>query len=590
MASLIEKFIYVILPVACALVLIASEPFWGHLEFKAYDTKVNLCRFLGLGHQQPTGRVVMVAIEEHAALKKKPFIFWYPDLGRFIKIAVQAKSAAVGLDLIPVHSLEQKMAESFTGMDGNIPSTAVLNDVGRQLDYALVSGLMKSSRDTVIVQGVSGSLVPFYYDLMAFMDNVKPASMRVDTDSDGILRSEIRNLEKDQEGFVAQLNNATGSTAPVPDRFRINFNFIDKIPVYQFEDILDGKVDRTKLKDKLIILGVESKHEDVHETPVGVRSGALIHAAGLETLLTRTFPLSPGMPVRISLLLALCFASLPFTRFRLPLHSFFCIFAMLLIYFIGNVVLFSHGYDLPMFPHLLAPVAVFTVSYLYRYMVEERGKRQLYKTFSYYVDPSIIDQLVTQDAQSLMKGERHDVCVMFLDIRGFTALSEKISSESLVAMLNIFFGKVSEVVQTNQGFVNKFIGDGILAFFAVGDRYVDDSLRASREICQVTDMINQSAVLAPYIGDHKVAIGIGLHVGSVILGNVGSERKLDFTVIGPPVNTASRIESLTKQYDRMVLVSEVVTRSASDVFTFESLGRAEVKGIENGVEIYALNM
>jgi adenylate cyclase len=585
----LATYMFLIVPLACTLALSASEPLWEHLEFKAYDLRAQLCSQLDIGNTRPSGKVVVVAIEEHAALKKKPFIFWYPDLGRFLVRSSQAGTKAIGIDMIPFHSLEQKLADSFKGMAGDVPDTATLDDIGRQLDNALVSGLMQASRDTAIIQGLSGSLVPFYYDLMAFMENVKPASLRVDADQDGILRKEARNIEKEQEGFVALLFRASGATTPVPDQFRINFSLIDRIPLYSFEDIVSGQFDVSKLKDKLILLGIQSKHEDVHDTPLGMRPGVLIHAAGLETLLTGTIPTSPGLVLRVGIMMILCFAAFPLTRFRLPFVSFCWISGIIAVYAAVSLILFSKNMAVPLFPHALAPLVIFAASYLYRYMIEERSKRQLYQTFSYYVEPHIIDQLVTQDPSTLMRGERHDVCVMFLDIRGFTALSEKISSEALVSMLNIFFGRVSEIVQGNQGFVNKFIGDGMLAFFAVGDNYVDDALQASREICLATEQLNQTGELTPLIGEKRLAIGIGLHSGSVILGNIGSRRKLDFTVIGPPVNTASRIESLTKQYGREVLVSDVVQAAAGEHFSFDQLGRAEVKGIDGGVEIFALN-
>ncbi len=584
------KKIFLITALLCSLLMAASEPLWKHLEYKTYDARVNLCQALSLGDHHPSGKVVMVGIEEHAALKKKPFIFWYPDLGRFLKIAAQSKATAVGIDMIPFHSLEQKLADSFKGVDGTPPPAATLDEIGRQLDNALVSGLMQASRETIIVQGISGSLVPFYFDLMAFMENVKPASLRVDADPDGILRKEFRNPEEGQEGFVAQLYRATGSVNQIPDNFNINFSLLDKIPTYSFEEIISGTFDTAKLKGKIIVLGMESKHEDVHDTPLENRPGAKIHAAALETLLTQTSIISPEWSFRSGLLGLLCLIVFPLIRFRHPGLSFCWICGLSLVYFAAATLAFSHGVNLPIFPHILAPPAMFIANYLYRYLVEERSKRQLYQTFSYYVDPVIIDKLVSQDPQTLMKGERHDVCVMFLDIRGFTALSESISSEALVSMLNTFFGRVSEVIQGNQGFVNKFIGDGMLAFFAVGDRYVDDALQASKEICEATEQLNSSGELQAYIGDRKIAIGIGLHCGSVILGNIGSHRKLDFTVIGPPVNTASRIESLTKQYSRMVLVSDAVRNAASGNFLFEPLGRAEVKGIEEGVEIYALHI
>jgi class 3 adenylate cyclase len=567
-----------------------SEPLWQYLEYKAYDVRVNLCRILLLGDQDPTGTVVMVGIEEHAALKKKPLIFWYPDLGRFLKVAAQSEASAVGIDMIPFHSLEQKLAEGFKGMEGAAPPSAALNEIGRQFDNSLVEGLMQASREMAVVQGVAGSLVPYYYDLMAFMDKVKPASLRVDADPDGILRMEARNPEPEQEGFVAQLYRTTGAANQVPPQFRINFGLLDKIPIYPFEEIVNGTFDMSRLRGKVIILGMESKHEDVHDTPLGNRPGAQIHAAALETLLTGTAIVTPGRSLRFAVLAVLTLAVLPLTRYRQPLLSLCWVCGMMFVYFAAATVALAHGFNLPVFPHILAPPVIFTANYLYRYMVEERSKRQLYQTFSYYVDPVIIDRLVTQDPQTLMKGERHDVCVMFLDIRGFTALSERISSESLVSMLNTFFGRVSEIVQGNEGFVNKFIGDGMLAFFAVGDRLVDDALQASREICEATEHLNDSGALQAFIGDNRIAVGIGLHCGSVILGNIGSKRKLDFTVIGPPVNTASRIESLTKQFSRTVLVSDSVRNAASDRFSFEPLGRTDVKGIEGGVEIYSLHL
>ena len=152
---------FLIIPMVCILAIAASESLWDHLEFKAYDARVQLCRHFGIGHSRPSGKVVMVGIEEIAALKKKPFIFWYPDLGRFLNIAAQARAKVVGIDMIPFHSLEQKLADSFKGMGGDVPKTATLDDIGKQLDNALVSGLMQASLNTEIIQGVSGSLVPF---------------------------------------------------------------------------------------------------------------------------------------------------------------------------------------------------------------------------------------------------------------------------------------------------------------------------------------------------------------------------------------------------------------------------------------------
>ena len=445
--KLLNRYSHLVLPLACAGLLIASGPLWKHPELKGYDFRVGLCRNLPFAQNRPSGKVVMVGIEELAMLKKKPFIFWYPDLGRFIRLMAQSGVVVVGLDLIPYHPLEQKLPESFKGMEGSSLSLPGAQDIGRQLDGSLLSALMQASRDTRIVQGVSGSLVPFYFDLMAFMENVEPASLRVEADADGILRRQIRNPEGDPEAFVARLYRATNSPGSIPDRFNINYMLLDRIPLYSFEDIVGGAFDLKKLRDKVVILGIVSAHEDVHATPVGIRAGALVHAAALESLITKSCPTIPGRLICVPLVVLLCFGAYPLTRFRSPFRSLFWLGLFSAVCFILDICAFSRGYAVPMFPALVAPVTMFGISYLYRYMVEERGRRQLYQTFSYYVDRSIIDQLITQDSEKLMKGEERDVCVMFLDIRGFTALSERIPADAIVAMLNTFFGRVTEIVQ-----------------------------------------------------------------------------------------------------------------------------------------------
>jgi class 3 adenylate cyclase len=155
-------------------------------------------------------------------------------------------------------------------------------------------------------------------------------------------------------------------------------------------------------------------------------------------------------------------------------------------------------------------------------------------------------------------------------------------------MLNIFFEQVTEVIQNHGGFVNKFIGDGMLAFFTPGDTYVDDAIESAVKICTLCTEINSSGILREHIGDDILAIGIGLHAGSVILGNIGSRRKMDFTVIGRAVNAASRIESLTKEYSRTILVSSEIKSMSRRGYVFEPLGLAHVKGIAGGVEIFGL--
>jgi adenylate cyclase len=368
----------------------------------------------------------------------------------------------------------------------------------------------------------------------------------------------------------------------------INYSLLAGVPVLDFEDVTTGKTDPALIKNRIVILGLLSTFDDVHETAIGTRPGMLIHATTIETLLSGETIDHLSKPVSLLLLALLSLLSYPLSTSRSPLRSILFLAIFSAVYSIASFALFAQGIVIPIFPHAAVPLIMFCITYPYRYVIEERGKRKLYQAFSYYVSPEVIDSLITSDADRLMKGERHNVCIMFLDIRGFTALSEKHESESIVSMLNTFFEQVTEIVQNNGGFVDKFIGDGVLAIFTVGEEYVDDAIEAAIKICQAVTEINSSGILKQHIGDDPLAIGIGLHAGTVILGNIGSKRKMDFTVIGRPVNAASRIESLTKEYSRAILMSSEVTSMSRRGFNFEPLGRAQVKGISGGVEIFGL--
>lgn len=570
----------------CFMVGLILYPFCGKMEKNSYNMRMRVVTSL---HRHPASRhVAVVAIDEKTILAKKPFVFWYPDIGRFCSLASRMGATSIGVDLIPIHSLEQKLGAGYLGSEVSAQNTGDLAATGKTLDQLLLTGIMDAAKISHVVQGVSGSTVPFYYDILAFMENVTPASLRLKSDDDSIVRNQPGSYDDEMLSFPAELIKVSGFKGAFPKEMLINFALLPDIPVLSFEDIIAGKTDPALIKNRIVILGLLSPYDDVHETAIGTQPGMLIHAATIETLLSGKTIVKSGLGVSLLLMAILSLLSFPLSMSRSPIRSFLFLAAFAAVYSLAAFVLFEKGVVIPLFPNAAIPLVMFCITYTYRYVVEERGRRKLYQTFSYYVSPDVIDRLITNNADHLMRGERHNVCVMFLDIRGFTALSERHEAESIVPMLNIFFEQVTETVQKHGGFVNKFIGDGMLAFFAVGDAYTDCAIEASIEICQMTGEMNSSGVLKPHIGDDTIAIGIGLHAGSVILGNIGSRRKMDFTVIGRAVNAASRIESLTKEYSRTILLSSEVKSLSRRGYSFEPLGTASVKGISGGVEIFGL--
>lgn len=577
---------WAVISTVCFIAGLLLYPLCGTLEKNSYDVRI---RALGTLQNHPVSQhVVVVAIDEKNILAKKPFVFWYPDIGRFCRLMAGMGATAIGIDLIPVHSLEKKLGSGYLGSEISGPDKEGFSTLGKTLDQLLLGGIMEAASVSHIVQGVSGSVTPFYYDLLAFMENVTPASLRLQSDEDSILRSHAGRYDKEMLSFPAELIKVSGHKVQFPKELLINFTLLSSIPVLDFEDVTAGKTDPALFKNRIVILGVSGTNDDVHETSVGTRDGMLIHATAIETLLSGKIPVYSQTPVSLLVLALLCICSFPLSTSHSPLRSFLSLTALSVVYAGVTFAFFSQGIVIPLFPHISVPLIMFCVIYPYRYVIEERGKRKLYQAFSYYVSSGVIDRLITNDADQLMKGERHNVCIMFLDIRGFTALSEKHESESIVSMLNIFFEQVTETIQKHGGFVNKFIGDGMLAFFTPGDKYVDDAIESSMEICRLTARLNSSGILTQHIGDDALAIGIGLHAGNVILGNIGSKLKMDFTVIGRAVNAASRIESLTKEYSRSILVSSEIMSMSRRGYTFEPLGTAHVKGIAGGVEIFGV--
>jgi class 3 adenylate cyclase/CHASE2 domain-containing sensor protein len=575
-----------VISTVCFVVALIGSPLCDKLEKSSYDLRMKaLCAV----NPAPAARhVTVVAIKEKTIIARKPFVFWYPDIGRFCSLMGRMGAAAVGIDLIPVHSLENKFGSAALGVEMAGQNNDGFAAMGKVLDRALLEGIMGGAKTSPVVQGVSGATVPFYYDILAFMENVTPASLTLQPDDDTIVRNQPDRYDKEMLSFSAELIRAAGRSAVFPPLLPVNFSLLSGITVLDFEAVAAGKVDPAVIKNRIVILGLLSPFDDVHQTATGLQPGMLIHASTIETLLSGRIISYCSKPLSLLLLALLSVISFPLSAFRSPLRSLAFLVLLALVYSGVAFTLFGSGVALPLLPHAVVPLLMFGIAYPYRYVVEERGRRKLYQTFSYYVAPEAIDRLITSDAEHLMKGERHNVCIMFLDIRGFTALSQKYESEAIVAMLNIVFEQVTEIVQNHGGFVNKFIGDGMLAIFTLGDGYVDDAIEASRDICHQVAEINASGVLARHIGDDILGIGIGLHSGDVILGNIGSRRKMDFTVIGRAVNAASRIESLTKEYSRQILMSSEVVAMSRRGYAFEPLGTAAVKGIVEGVEIFGL--
>ncbi len=226
-------------------------------------------------------------------------------------------------------------------------------------------------------------------------------------------------------------------------------------------------------------------------------------------------------------------------------------------------------------------------SVLYNETFEMRNKIE--HIFSKFVPREVIKDLLDQTEEAeLQLGEKRHVAIIFSDIRSFTVISEHNSADMIVDFLNRYFDRMSQAIRKHGGFIDKFIGDAILAVFGAPVSYENNAERAVRASLDMKEALNEIETGDLVLPDSGFNIGIGVHEGQAIVGNLGSRDKFDYTVIGDNVNLASRLEGLTKHYHEQIIVSDVLAASLNDEFILREVDTVKVKGKEKPTTLYAV--
>src|SRR3984957_15165743 len=209
--------------------------------------------------------------------------------------------------------------------------------------------------------------------------------------------------------------------------------------------------------------------------------------------------------------------------------------------------------------------------------------------FARYVSQQVMDSVLTSDAGSALRGDRRRITVLFSDIRGFSKISEHLAPEKVVQLLNEYFELMVEVVFRNQGTLDKFMGDGLMAIFGApeNDPYQEEhALKAAIEMQQ--ELAKLQVRWEPE--GIQIRIGVGIHSGPAIVGTIGSSRRMEYTAIGDTVNVASRLQTATKDLGANILISEHTYYGAKGAFAFRNMGTIMVRGREEPLTVYALDV
>ncbi len=224
-------------------------------------------------------------------------------------------------------------------------------------------------------------------------------------------------------------------------------------------------------------------------------------------------------------------------------------------------------------------------SYAYQAVLAKKSESKIRNIFQKYVPSDVIDQFYA-NPESMLVGQNRSLAILFTDIRSFTTISESFAPEDLVTALNRYFEIMVDVIMENGGIVDKYIGDAIMAFFGAPVEREDDARRAVGVGLEMRHRVGEFNRTQEAQGLPAFRTGIGVNFGPVVVGNIGSERKMDYTVIGDMVNLASRLEGLTKKYRQELLFSRSVYDQARHAYPCRFIDKVQVKGKSSGEDIY----
>lgn len=578
--------------------------------------------------------MAVIAIDEETH-RREPFrdvptAFWTRELGNVLDKVVAGGATAVGFDVIFPTTVQ-----SFVpGFDRDF--LVALRSAARQ--GKVVLGKVQHQTDPV---------APFRGQLVAVgtPGDRNLRSVNLFTDPDGIIRRVPLLFDRDDNGArrepsmslelaarhlgVRPEMRADGTIAlagrPLPDgrdgNLLIRFPApLSRIAAYSFADIAacaaaDGAAFfRRHFEGRVVLIGtfvdVEDRKltsarfatlpEDAHRAPrcalepmqALVRAdvvrptipGVFVHAAAVANLLQgdalREAPSLHAAAFIALLSLVVAGVAIRFT----PAIAGAITAALAALGLAGAWIAFEAGLVLPLVSGAAALLLAFGSTIAWRIVIADREKRFLRRSFSLYLAPSLVDGLAKSETPPRLGGEAREITAMFCDLVGFTTLSEENPAERVVEIINAYFSAMTEIVEREGGFVDKFVGDAIIAVFGAPVALPDHARRAVRAALAFQTELDE--LNATVFRDRPLGQRIGLATGHAIVGNIGSGRRFNYTAIGDVMNLASRLEAANKDHGTRILCAEETRHAAGDGFTWTEVARFTVRGRRAPVTVF----
>jgi adenylate cyclase len=355
-------------------------------------------------------------------------------------------------------------------------------------------------------------------------------------------------------------------------------------------DVLNERVPVAELQDKIILVGTSAPGlMDLRATPVDeVYPGVEIHANMISGIISQSIKSSPPYVVGIEVLLLLMVGGglsflLPLLT---PIQVTLVTVATLLVSIVANAFIWKYGnIAVPLAGGLIMILVLFALNMSYGYFFVSRTKRQITDLFGQYVPKEVVGEMSKNPQHVSMESDSREMTILFSDVRDFTSISEGLDPKELSLLMNEFLTPLSHTIYKYRGTIDKYIGDCIMAFWGAP---LSDTKHAYHSIVVGFEMLKTLEALQPHFKERgwpAIHIGVGINTGRASVGNMGSEVRVAYTVMGDAVNLASRLEGITKEYGVGIVVGEN-TKIAAPEFVYRELDWVRVKGKTEPVAIF----
>src|ERR1051325_1221105 len=547
--------------------------------------------------------------DELAAL---PRVFLSPAWATVLNGLTDVDARAIGFDIIFSYS-----ANRFPGLTG-------------QYDRDFLAALARA-RDRVVLARSARSypappFVAAVFDPIADAGKEEPGAIgyaELSPDSDGVFRRLTPQVETKDGQRLTTLAAALLERAksPMPSHVLLAPRApLEAMPAYRLIDVLrclehEPATIRQAFAGKVVLIGTNLPEEDRKVAPdrfmrpatqrdanPGCRldrlgasdpgshttPGVFVHAAAVEAALTGNL-IAPVPPVGRAIAAAITAVAGALLGFSLtPLLAIVGVVAVFVLCLAAALLSLGFGLWFPAVLPIGAAVAAMIVAYVVRFLVEERRRRRVQNAFGHYLAPAVVDQLVDSETPLRLGGEEREVTIMFADLSGFTALSGKVGPAELMAVTNSYLAIIVEAVEATSGYVDKFIGDAVMGIWGAPAPNPEHAAAAARAALAAVTGVMRAKAAADARHEPGYAVKIGLNSGRAVVGNVGAEKRYNYTAVGETVNIASRLESVPGDYACRIVLGPTTAEVIWDRFVLNELDWVKVKGKDAPLSVYEL--